>query len=114
GGLLEPQEQVLLHRALRLGLRSARQLMVPRARLVGVDEAMPFEDVLRLVAASPYSRLPIYRGSLDNVVGILHIKDVVTRFVQSGNLTIASLLRPIVRVPDSMAADRLLAFLRER
>jgi CBS domain containing-hemolysin-like protein len=114
GGLLEPQEQVRLHRALRLGLRSARQLMVPRARLVGVDEAMPFEDVLRLVAASPYSRLPIYRGSLDNVVGILHIKDVVTRFVQSGNLTIASLLRPIVRVPDSMAADRLLAFLRER
>ncbi len=114
GGLLEPQEQVRLHRALRLGLRTARQLMVPRARLVAVDEAMPFEEVLRLVAASPYSRLPIYRGSLDTVVGILHIKDVVTGFVQSGSLTIASLLRPIVRVPESMPADRLLAFLRER
>jgi magnesium and cobalt exporter, CNNM family len=114
GGLLEPQEQVRLHRALRLGLRTARQLMVPRARLVAVDEDMPFEEVLRLVAASPYSRLPVYRGSLDTVVGILHIKDVVTRFVQSGTLTIASLLRPIIRVPESMPADRLLAFLRER
>jgi CBS domain containing-hemolysin-like protein len=114
GGLLEPQEQVRLHRALRLGLRTARQLMVPSARLAAVDAAMPFDEVLRLVAASPYSRMPVYRGSLDTIIGILHIKDVVTRFVQAEDLTIASLLRPIVRVPDSMPADRLLAFLRER
>ena len=114
GGLLEPQEQVRLHRALRLGLRSARQLMVPRARLATIDAALPFDDVLRAVAASPYSRLPVHRESVDNIIGILHIKDVVTGYVQSRGLTVASLLRPIVRVPDSMPADRLLAFLRER
>ena len=114
GGLLEPEEQVRLHRALRLSLRTARQLMVPRARFAAVDADMPFEEALRVVAASPYSRLPVYRGSLDVVVGILHIKDVVMRFVQPGQLNTASLLRPIVRVPDSMPADRLLAFLRER
>jgi CBS domain containing-hemolysin-like protein len=56
----------------------------------------------------------VYRGSIDAIVGILHIKDVVTRYVQAGTLTVASLLRPIVRVPESMPADRLLAFLRER
>ncbi len=115
GGLLEPLEQVRLHRALRLGLRTARQLMVPKARLAAVNADMPFEEVLRTVAASPYSRLPVYRGSIDTIIGILHIKDVVTRFVQSGpSLTVAALLRPIVRVPDTMPADRLLAFLRER
>src|SRR6266542_3120747 len=114
GGLLEPQEQVRLHRALRLGLRSARQLMVPRARLAAIDATLPFDEVLRVVAASPYSRLPVYRGSIDAIVGILHIKDVVTRYVQAGTLSVASLLRPIVRVPDTMPADRLLAFLRER
>jgi CBS domain containing-hemolysin-like protein len=114
GGLLEPEEQVRLHRALRLSLRTARQLMVPRARLAAIDASLPFHDVLRVVASSPYSRLPVYRGSLDTVVGILHIKDVVMRFVTSGRLSVASLLRPIARVPDSMAADRLLAFLRER
>ena len=80
----------------------------------GARRVAPFHDVLRLVATSPYSRLPVYRGSLDNVIGMLHIKDVVTRFVQSGRLSVASLLRPIVRVPESMPADRLLAFLRER
>jgi putative hemolysin len=114
GGLLEPEEQVRLHRALRLSLRTARQLMVPRARLAAIDASLPFHDVLRVVASSPYSRLPVYRGSLDTIVGILHIKDVVMRFVTSGRLTVASLLRPITRVPDSMPADRLLAFLRER
>lgn len=114
GGLLEPEEQVRLHRALRLGLRTARQLMVPRARLAALEASTPFNEVLRIVAASPFSRLPVYRGSLDNIVGILHIKDLVTRFVQPARLSVAGLLRPIVRVPDSMAADRLLAFLRER
>jgi putative hemolysin len=114
GGLLEPREQVRLHRALRLGLRSARQLMVPRARLAALDAALPFEDVLRLVTASPYSRLPVYRGSIDSIVGILHTKDVVMQYVRAGRLTVASLLRPIVRVPDTMPADQLLTFLRER
>jgi CBS domain containing-hemolysin-like protein len=114
GGLLEPQEQVRLHRALRLGLRTARQLMVPRARLAAIDAALPFDEVLKIVAASPYSRLPVYRGSIDSIIGILHIKDVVTRYVQAGALTVAALLRPIVSVPESMPADRLLAFLRER
>ncbi|OFW10035.1 MAG: hypothetical protein A3H96_03525 [Acidobacteria bacterium RIFCSPLOWO2_02_FULL_67_36] len=114
GGLLEPLEQVRLHRALRLGLRTAGQLMVPRARLAGIEADTPFDEVLRLVASNPYSRLPVYRGSLENVIGILHTKDVVAAYVHGGASGIASLLRPIVRVPDSMAADRLLAFLRER
>ena len=115
GGLLEPQEQVRLHRALRLGLRNARQLMVPRARLVALDVATPMEDVLRVTATSPYSRLPVYRQTLDDIVGILHTKDVVLHFIDHGaSGSLAALVRPLPRVPETMPADRLLAFLRER
>ncbi len=114
GGLLEPEEQVRLHRALRLGLRSALQLMVPRARLALIDIATPFDDVLRIVGSSPYSRLPVYRGSPGTIVGILHIKDLVTQYLQAGRVPLSSLVRPIVRVPESMPADRLLAFLRDK
>jgi putative hemolysin len=115
GGLLEPQEQVRLHRALRLGLRDARQLMVPRERLAAVDLATPWRDVLRVVATSPYSRLPVFRSSPDDIVGILHTKHVVTHFVeQREEGSLASLVRPVQRVPATMSADRLLAFLRER
>jgi putative hemolysin len=115
GGLLEPLEQVRLHRALRLGLRTARQLMVPRARLAAIDASTPVDDVLRVVATSPYSRLPVYRSTLNHVVGILHTKDVVMDYIGGARrASILPLLRPIPRVPESMPADRLLVFLRER
>lgn len=113
GGLLEPEEQVRLHRALRLGLRSAGQLMVPRERLASVDAAMPFPDVLQIVASSPYSRLPVYEGAVDNLVGVLHTKDVVTAFIGPTPSNTSSLLRPLVHVPIDMPADRLLTVLRE-
>jgi putative hemolysin len=115
GGLLEPQEQVRLHRALRLGRRDARQLMVPRVRLAGLDISTPLPDVLRAAATSPYSRLPVFRGTLAEIVGILHTKDVVTHFLQRGRGgTLSPLVRPILRVQETMAADRLLGFLREQ
>ena len=114
GGLLEPEEQVRLHRALRLGLRTAAQLMVPRERLASVDAAKSFAQVLRIVSESPYSRLPVYERSPDNIVGVLHTKDVVTAFIGRTRSTTAALLRPAVRVPGDLAADRLLAFLRDK
>ena len=115
GGLLEPAEQIRLHRALRLGLRTASQLMVPRERLSGIDVETPLPAVLQRVAGSPFSRLPVYRGDLDNIVGLLHTKDVVTEYVRGMRRTsLTSLLRPISRIRHDMAADRLLAFLRER
>ncbi|MBA3886843.1 MAG: HlyC/CorC family transporter [Acidobacteria bacterium] len=115
GGLLEPVEQVRLHRALRLSLRTARELMVPRAKLSTIEAATPFEDILQAAASSPYTRLPVYRGSLDRIVGILHTRDVVERYVRPGpQPALRSLLRQFVEVPDTMAADKVLAFLRER
>ena len=115
GGLLEPLEQVRLHRALRLGLRTARELMVPRSRLDGIDEKAPFEEVLRVVIASPFSRLPVFRGSMDNIIGILHTKDVVIDFVKERpRESLSALLKPIVKVIDTMPDDKLLTFLRER
>ena len=115
GGLLEPSEQVRLHRALRLNLRSARELMVPRVRLAALEASLPFDEVLKAVAASPYTRLPVYREHIDRIVGMLHTKDLVTRFVQTGHReALVAIMRPVVNVPDSMPADKLLAFLRER
>jgi putative hemolysin len=115
GGLLEPEEQVRLHRALRLGLRTASQLMVGRDRLAALDLATPFDDVLRIVTESPYSRMAVYRRHPDQIVGILHTKDLVTAYLSGGRRRgLFSLVRPIPRVPHDLAADRLLVFLRER
>ena len=115
GGLLEPDEHRRLQRALRLSLRQAKQLMVSRRRISALDIDTPLEQVTVAVAQSPYSRLPVYRGSIDNVVGMLHTKDLVRWHVSGAHdVTLASLLRPIASVHESVTADRVLRELRER
>ena len=115
GGLLEPDEHRRLQRALRLNLRQARQLMVPRRRVAAVDITTPLNEVIGIVAQSPFSRLPVYRDSIDNTVGLLHTKDLVRWFVSGGaDLALANVIRPIGSVHESVTADKVLRVLRER
>ncbi len=115
GGLLEPDEHHRLRRALRLNLRQAKQLMVPRPEISAIDISMPLNEVITTVAQSPYSRLPVYRDSIDNIVGMLHTKDLVRWLVSDGtNATLASVIRPIASVHESVKVDRVLRHLRER
>jgi CBS domain containing-hemolysin-like protein len=115
GGLLEPDEHRRLHRALRLNLRQARQLMVPRPKIAALDINTPLNEVIGIVALSPFSRLPVYRDSIDNIVGMLHTKDLA-RWLVSGeaNVPLGDLIRPITSVHESVTADRILKHLRER
>lgn len=115
GGLLEPDEHRRLQRALRLNLRQAKQLMVPRPRIAAIDITTPLHDVIALVAESPFSRLPVYRNTIDNVVGVLNTKDVVRWRVNDGSAaSLADFVRPIVSVHESVTADRVLRQLLER
>jgi CBS domain containing-hemolysin-like protein len=114
GGLLEPQEHRRLHQALRLSLRSAGQLMVPRTAVVGIDLQWSSSRILDAVIASPYTRLPVYDGSIDRILGVVHVRDVATTFARTRNLdTLRKRIRPVPAVPESMAADQLLRTLRE-
>jgi CBS domain containing-hemolysin-like protein len=115
GGLLEPDEHRRLQRALRLNLRQARQLMVPRRQISAIDATTPLPEAITIVSRSPYSRLPVYRDSIDNIVGMVHTKDLVRWFVSNGATgPLERLARPIVTVHESVSADRVLRQLRER
>jgi CBS domain containing-hemolysin-like protein len=118
GGLLEPDEHLRLQRALRLNLRQAKQLMVPRRKIQALDVNTPLHEVIGRLVQSPYSRLPVYRDSIDNIIGILHTKDVVRWLVtpgpDQGRASVETLMRPITSVHESVTADRVLRQLRER
>lgn len=115
GGLLEPDEHQRLRRALRLGLRSATDLMVPLAKLTMLPADTPWSEVVRVVTASPFSRIPVYRDRRENVIGTLRVKDLVHQFVTDGaGAPLDHLVRPVVRVPHDLPADRVIALLRER
>jgi CBS domain containing-hemolysin-like protein len=114
GGLLEPQEQQRLHRALRLGLRSARDLMVPLDRLTLLPYDASWDQIVSTVSASPFSRIPIYRGDRDQIAGTIRVKDLLERYVNEGPVAVERLIRPIVRLDASLPADRVITLLRER
>jgi CBS domain containing-hemolysin-like protein len=115
GGLLEPDEQRRLHQALRLGLRIARHLMVPRLSMVAVNIASSREEVLEMALSTPFSRLPVYEGSIDQIIGVLHTRDLVLAHVQHHPPdSLREIIRPAFTVPEMMPADQLLRFLREQ
>ncbi|HET8770773.1 MAG TPA: hemolysin family protein, partial [Gemmatimonadaceae bacterium] len=115
GGLLDPNESARLRQALRLGIRTAGELMVPRMRIVGIPIDATGAEILELLRKTPYSRLPVYEDTLDRVMGILHVRDVATRLIGSATapkIPLRDLLRPVLVVPETMTADRLLERLR--
>ncbi len=115
GGLLDAEEEQRLHRAIRLSARPVHQLMVPRPYIEGIALDSPPEQVLSTLARSPYTRLPVYEGSIDNVVGMLHLKDVLEAHLTRGpRFSLRNLLRPLPAVPEMATADRLLGLFRSR
>jgi putative hemolysin len=116
GGLLEPDEHRRLRRALQLGIRPARHLMVPRREIVGVEIETPIDEVLRTMAETPYTRLPVYRGDIDHVEGLLHTKDLFRGYLEGTRpaASLRQLMRPVLMVHESVTADRLLTLMRER
>jgi CBS domain containing-hemolysin-like protein len=88
--------------------------MVPLARLTSLSIDLPWDEVVRSVAASPFSRLPVYRGSPDHIVGTLRVKDLVHRYITHGPTDLRQLMRPVVRVQQDLPADRVVTVLRER
>jgi len=114
-GILEEHEEQMLHRVFGFADLTAGQVMVPRTELVGVDADASTEALLDLVSRSTHARIPVYRGNFDNVVGILHVTDLV-KALASGERALkpAAIAREALTVPETLRADDLLAAFRQR
>jgi len=114
-GILEEHEEEMLHRVFGFADLTAGQVMVPRTELVGVEADASADALLEIIGRSGYARIPVYRSNLDNVIGILHVTDLVKAFV-SGDRTLkpAAMAREALTVPETLRADDLLAAFRRR
>jgi putative hemolysin len=113
-GIVEPLEQKLALGALRLGDRTVRDIMRPRIDLDAMDVDTPPEEVLGTVAMAGFSRLPVYEGDLDHVIGFVHIKDLFRQQHLGWDINLRKLLHPAVFVPENMTLDRLLELFQEK
>lgn len=108
----EAHERALLANILELRDLTADDVMVPRADIVGLDRAAPPADVLALFAEKQYSRMPVYTGTLDDVAGVLHIKDVLSALSEGRALSVDDLIRPAKIIAPSMPVGDLLLDMR--
>jgi CBS domain containing-hemolysin-like protein len=113
-GDLSEAERKMLRNLLDFGERTAGDVGVPRADIIAVPETIAFTELVRTFAEAGHSRLPVYRESLDEVIGMIHIKDVfvILALGEEPPATIAALIRQPRYVPESMGVLDLLAEMR--
>jgi putative hemolysin len=113
-GEIEREEQEMLYKVFDFADKEVADVMVPRPEVVALSIDLPPEESLAAVIESPYTRYPVYRETLDDIVGILHVRDLFSALNDQGfaNVRIEELLRPAYIVPETKDLAALLADFR--
>ncbi|HSN05797.1 MAG TPA: hemolysin family protein [Candidatus Angelobacter sp.] len=110
--VIEDDERQMIHSVFELGDTIARELMVPRTEMVFVEQTKTLRQALSLALRSGFSRIPVTGENIDDVVGVVYLKDLVRRTFEHHDAEqserVSSLMRPVFLVPDSKRADELL------
>lgn len=115
-GVVEEHEAKILHKVFEFTDRPVSKIMVPRTEITWVEQGAKISDFLSLYTKGRYSRFPVYKDNTDNVVGILHAKDVLVKLtdgLDSGDSVIDDLVRPAYFVPESKRLGELLTEMRD-
>jgi putative hemolysin len=115
-GTVEEHEAKLLHKVFEFGDRPAYEVMVPRPEVVAIEQGAKLSDLLALYAEHPMSRFPVYKENMDNVVGVIAVKDVIMALAKDTageESTIDDLTRPAYFAPETKHIDELFAEMRD-
>jgi putative hemolysin len=113
-GEIEHGEQEMLYKVFDFADKEVSDVMVPRPEVVAISIDLPPQEALRAVLDSPYTRYPVYRSSLDDIVGVLHVRDLIEAMHERGiaQVDIEELLRPAYMVPETKDLAALLTEFR--
>ena len=102
------EEKKILKGIATFGDKEASEIMQSRVNVTAIDDKTPFEDVLKIVIESGFSRIPVFNESFDNVIGVLYIKDLLPYSQSKENINWLSLIRPAIFVPENKRINDLL------
>jgi len=108
GSELDKDEKNILHNVLEFNEKDVEDVMIPSADIVAVDHIISFQDLKNIMQNKAHTRLPVYRKTLDDIVGFIHIKDLVSVLCSSDSFIIDKILRSTLFVPPSMKISALL------
>jgi magnesium and cobalt exporter, CNNM family len=113
-GVLEEQEEQMLHRVFGFADLTAGQVMVPRTELAAVAADTPMRELIVQAGRHQHTRLPVYGNDLDDVVGMLRVTDILRTLAAGATTTAGALAREVLTVPVTLSADDLLGEMRRR
>ncbi len=113
-GGIEEEERQMIRGVIKLVETTAREIMVPRIDIAAVEANATLEDVERIIVERGFSRIPLYEGSIDNIVGIIYAKDVLRCLTEGKRpLSLREIARPPYFIPETKKVDELLTELRQ-
>ncbi|MDF7813352.1 hemolysin family protein [Hymenobacter sp. YC55] len=107
-GEIQESEHELLENVFEFNDRMVKQIMVPRTKLSAIDVHTPQDGILETVYNEGFSRIPVYEGNIDNIVGILYVKDLLQIIRRNEPIVLAKIMRPAYFVPETKKINRLL------
>ncbi|MCI0712748.1 MAG: hemolysin family protein [Chloroflexi bacterium] len=111
GGVLDPEEHRLLDNVFRLSEMKIGEIVVPRTRMVTASVDLPLDEVLKIVAESDFTRVPIHENDIDHIIGFVHLKDVFQHSVAKDIQSVRECLREVTYVPETTPVDEVWATL---
>lgn len=112
---LEAEEKQIIRSALEFGETVAREIMTPRVDIIGLEDVTHIADAVATIKASGRSRFPVYHEHLDNILGVVHVKDLLVLLGEGkGSSPVMSAAKPVPFVPESMPISDLLQLLRSQ
>jgi CBS domain containing-hemolysin-like protein len=108
GGAIKPSENELIQNVFDFDDRIVKQIMVPQNRVVALDVELGKNEITKLVIEEGFSRMPIYLGDIDHIIGIIHTKDLLKALIDNKFRSLKEIMRPVHFVPESMKINELL------
>jgi CBS domain containing-hemolysin-like protein len=108
GGMIKPSENELIQNVFDFDDRLVKQIMVPQNKISALDVELGRNEMTKRVIDEGYSRLPVYLGDIDNVIGVVHSKDLLKAVIDNKFKTIRDIMRPAHFIPESMHVNNLL------
>jgi len=102
------EKRTMLHNVFEMGTTEVREVMIPRTEITAVEIQDPIPKILSIIHKSNFSRIPVYRESFDNILGILHVKDLIKHLQCPGDISLRILLRPVQFIPDTALLEAVL------
>ena len=112
-GVLEEREREMIHGIFEMGDMRVREIMVPRTDLVAIDVSRPVQEAVDLVVKHGHTRIPVYDGTVDNIVGVLYAKDLLKAVVQGSPQSLREIARKPYFTPESNKVQDVLRDLRK-